>query len=370
MRRSAKDPTSGLTAYIVKDGDGGTCNVSVALKRKGRYIGCVLKGHKNAIVDMEFLQTPPDSLIFTLGTCDQDGVVFLWFLRLVKDSLGIDLQLRVLRKYSFYSLRKNKTSYYNRIRLAGTPEDGTMVLVPNDGSNVRIIAFSCEPLDDPASVPAIAAPAPVPRIEAAAGHVESTSDLPTPHPPSENKATEKQISTPQPLDQEQYAQSRATASSTPDAVEEGSSELITTVATGGLVSAPILSNAAEELEEGEYVDEEEPHPKDPLNSTFPLSRRVQDKLVDDDIAEAAARGAGLSGTQHRPETGIEGMVGALGGHEEFEEYEAEGEYEEDEYEDEGVVSDDGSKDDDDTEFFDASPVTGGSDPLRRPPQSH
>jgi len=156
-----------VRAYLVKSGSSGSeaCNISVSLKRKDRYIGTVLKGHKASIVDMEFLPTPQDSPIFTLGTCDQDGVVFLWFLRVARDSLGIDYGIKQLRKYSFYSLRKSHMAYYNRIRLSGTPENGTMVLVPNDGSSVRVISFSCEPLEEMETMK-LEAPAPVRQIEA------------------------------------------------------------------------------------------------------------------------------------------------------------------------------------------------------------
>eukprot|EP00171_Calliarthron_tuberculosum_P008761 IDg8761t1 len=337
MRRSAKDPASGLNAYIVKNSDGKPCNVSVALKRKDRYIGCVLKGHPNGIVDMEFLQTPPESLIFTLGTCDQDGVVFLWFLRLVKDKLGIDFELRVLRKYSFYSLRKNKTAYYNRIRLAGTPEEGTMVLVPNDGSDVRVISFSCEPLDDP-GYPALAAPTSVPLIEAAAGHVGNTPTLAVLPPPTEHKSTELQMPTPQPVAQDQHTKSRSALGTDPaDEEESGTGHSARAYAVGAAAAAGAAigaaaiaaSDSSEESEEEEVVEdedvEEDVDVKDPLNSTFPLSRRVEETLVDDDIAEAAARGAGLTGSSLR-----------TGGvpRDEVEVYEAEGEYEEDEYEEE------------------------------------
>lgn len=342
MRRSAKDHASGLNAYIFKNSDGTSCNVSVALKRKDRYIGCVLKGHTNAIVDMEFLRTPPESLIFTLGTCDQDGVVFLWFLRLIKDKLGIGYELRVLRKYSFYSLRKNKSAYYNRIRLAGTPEDGTMVLVPNDGSDVRVIAFSCEPLDDPASFPTLAAPAPVPQIEAAAGHVGDARALPVLPPPTEHKVSELQMQTPQPVAEDDYNKSRSALNADEDEAGTDSVNRAYAVGAGAAAGAAIgaagMAAAGAFDDDSEYEDEEEEEVeesddalvRDPLNSTFPLSRRVEEKLVDDDIAEAAARGAGFTSSAQQ-DSGIP--------RDEVEVYEAEGEYEEEEYEEDEYEED-------------------------------
>lgn len=122
-------------------------------------MGLLLKGHPNQIVDLEFLATPPTSPIYVLGTCDKDGVVFLWFMCIARDDLGIDVELKLLKKYSFFSLRKSTTAFYSRIRLAGTVESGTMLLVPNDGSNCRVVTFHCEPSQpDHALHPAITGP--------------------------------------------------------------------------------------------------------------------------------------------------------------------------------------------------------------------
>ncbi len=277
---------SGLTAYLVKENkDGVACNISVALKRKERYIGTVLKGHTAAVVDMEFLPTPADSPIFTLGTCDQDGVVYLWFLRLAKDALGIDYAIKQLRKYSFYSLRKNESAFYNRIRLSGTPTDGTMVLVPNDGSSVRVISFSCEPVDDPAPIPRLEAPKEVPQIEDAPKNEE-----PVAPPPTENKKAEEQIETPQPLSQDEYKKEMA---------KFGSATLAE-------------DNLGKTVEDEIADEEEEERVRDPLNSTFPMSRHVEEvQLVDDDIAEAAARGAGITDSpgqpKYRSDAAVEGL---------------------------------------------------------------
>ena len=297
MRRSAKDPSSGLTAYLVKENnDGLACNISVALKRKDRYIGTVLKGHNATVVDMEFLATPPDSPIFTLGTCDQNGVVYLWFLRLAKDALGIDYAIKQLRKYSFYSLRKNEAAFYNRIRLSGTPHDGTMVLVPNDGSSVRVISFSCEPIEDPNAVPQIEAPpapsdkdsvpqiedAPPPPIASKSKKEDKSLDRqppPAPPPPKENKKAEQQIETPQPLSQDEYQQEV------------------------GKLGKRTLSeeNLGKSVEVEGEEDDEQDRARDPLNSTFPMSKHVEEvQMVDDDIAEAAARGAGITDSPGEP----------------------------------------------------------------------
>lgn len=185
LRRSAKDVASGLSAYVISrpaprqsappppppaSTDGADpapapapspSLVSVSLKRGARLVGCTLAGHKAAVVDMEFLTVPgaylssaeareaarvpgSDSEMYVLGTCDEDGVVFLWFLEIVRGADNIERALSVRRKYSFYSLRKSTDAHYARIRIAGTVGKGNMVLVPNDGSNVRIIGFSCK----------------------------------------------------------------------------------------------------------------------------------------------------------------------------------------------------------------------------------
>lgn len=304
-RRAAKDPTSGLSAYLVKESTGGaSCNVSVAIKRKGRYIGTVLRGHRNSIVDMEFLPTPPDSTVFTLGTCDQDGVVFLWFLRLAKDALGIDIALTQLRKYSFYSLRKNKAAFYNRIRLAGTPNRGTMVLVPNDGSNVRVIQFSCEPSTDPQPFAQIAAPEAVPRIEAPDAPYAAEEGFGAPG--DTVRAREGQMQTPTPLSRDDYAASRTAA-----AAAGG-------LGAGAIFGAGVAGAKGMDDEEAGGLDDGSGGPTPPRegpNSTFPLSRRVENhgKDIDDDIAEAAARGAGLpeddeNDVLEKPAVGVNGVV--------------------------------------------------------------
>lgn len=170
VRRSAKDVASGLSAYLVQGAELGACNISVSLKRDSRLVGTTLKGHRAPIVDMEFLAAlaavdGEDAStkiggrdVYTLGTCDKDGVVFLWFLEVVKNALNIETALKVVRKYSFYSLRKKKEAHYSRIRLAGTTAKGNMVLVPNDGSNVRVISFGCDVRDTEGAVPAIMPP--------------------------------------------------------------------------------------------------------------------------------------------------------------------------------------------------------------------
>lgn len=93
---------------------------------------------------MEFLQTPASTPIHVLGSCDRDGVVKLWFVYIAIDKLGIVIGPKLLRHYSFYTLRRSTSAFYWRIRLAGTVESGTMVLVPNDGTNVRVVTFHCE----------------------------------------------------------------------------------------------------------------------------------------------------------------------------------------------------------------------------------
>ena len=137
------------------------------MKRGKRLLNAVLKGHQDQIVDLEFLATPPNSKIFVLGSCDKEGVVFLWFLYVAKDDLGIEVELKLLKKYSFIAMRKSTKAYYSRIRLAGTVENGTMLLVPNDGSDCRVINFHCEPLQpDNAPAPALPATEPLKQLPA------------------------------------------------------------------------------------------------------------------------------------------------------------------------------------------------------------
>lgn len=114
-------------------------------------MGLTLKGHAADIVDLEFLRTTTKDQVHVLASCDVDGVVYLWFVYVATDALGIDIGLRLLKKYSFYSLRRSKAAFYSRVRLAGTVENGTMILVPNDGSSCRVVTFNCEtcnPLPD------------------------------------------------------------------------------------------------------------------------------------------------------------------------------------------------------------------------------
>lgn len=144
-RRSACNPATHISAYLVRDKNTEVLNsISVALKRKARVMGVTLKGHHSSIVDVEFLQTPSTSPVHVLGSCDRDGVVYLWFLYVAVDALGIDVGLTLLKKYSFFTLRRSTTAFYSRIRIAGSVESGTMVLVPNDGANVRVVNFQCQ----------------------------------------------------------------------------------------------------------------------------------------------------------------------------------------------------------------------------------
>lgn len=134
--------------------------LSVSMKTSdGKILSTTLKGHKNEIVDIEFLRSGDFGKVYTLGSCDKDGVVYLWFLKReigggevgigkeeeveVGEEKGMDEKLVLLRYYSFYSLRKSRFAYFSRIRLAGTVDKGTMVLCPNDGSDVRVIQFCC-----------------------------------------------------------------------------------------------------------------------------------------------------------------------------------------------------------------------------------
>lgn len=169
-RRSATNPRARLSAYVVRDirlPDAPLATINVAIKANTRLLGLSLKGHIAPIVDLEFLQTPADTPVHVLGTCDEDGIVILWFLQVEIDALRIPVALRLLRKYSFYSLRKSRAAFYSRIRLAGNVETGTMVLVPNDGSDVRVVTFHCEPTDDSSkpNMPVIAPPPGKPALQ-------------------------------------------------------------------------------------------------------------------------------------------------------------------------------------------------------------
>eukprot|EP00178_Gracilaria_changii_P015523 TRINITY_DN434_c0_g1_i1.p2 TRINITY_DN434_c0_g1~~TRINITY_DN434_c0_g1_i1.p2 ORF type:complete len:415 (-),score=89.19 TRINITY_DN434_c0_g1_i1:10913-12157(-) len=160
-RRSAQNPSVSISAFVVRDKHShNASNVSVSLKRNDRFMGLTLKGHVADVVDLEFLCTTPRDEVHVLATCDTDGVVYLWFLYVAIDALGIDIGLRLLKKYSFYSLRRSTSAFYSRIRLAGSIENGTMILVPNDGSNCRVVSFNCK-TSNPKSdeqLPAIEAP--------------------------------------------------------------------------------------------------------------------------------------------------------------------------------------------------------------------
>ncbi|PXF48620.1 hypothetical protein BWQ96_01472 [Gracilariopsis chorda] len=151
-RRSAQNPNVSIYAFVVRDKNTKACAVvSVSLKRHDRFMGLTLKGHAADIVDLEFLRTTPKDEVHVLASCDVDGVVYLWFVYVATDALGIDIGLRLLKKYSFYSLRRSKSAFYSRVRLAGSVEGGTMILVPNDGSSCRVVTFNCEtsnPLPD------------------------------------------------------------------------------------------------------------------------------------------------------------------------------------------------------------------------------
>lgn len=146
-RRVAANHATGIRAMVVPDkaSNSGTL-LKVSLMREQRVLYHTLKGHNAPIVDVEFLKTGSVIPVHVLGSCDRDGVVFLWFLYVAVDKLGIDVSLDLLKKYSFFTLRRSTTAFYSRIRLAGTIDDGTMVLVPNDGANVRVISFQCQPI--------------------------------------------------------------------------------------------------------------------------------------------------------------------------------------------------------------------------------
>lgn len=186
-RRSATNPLARLSAYVVRDAnlqDAPLVAIKVVIESRSRLLGVFLSGHHAPIVDLEFLPTSSENRVHVLGSCDQDGIVYLWFLYVEKDPLGIDKSLKLLRDYSFYSLRKSTSAFYSRIRLAGSPENGTMVLVPNDGSNVRVVTFHCEPNDDPNAKPNVPVIAPPPEVKAlpAPQHTEFTDD-PVPDAP-------------------------------------------------------------------------------------------------------------------------------------------------------------------------------------------
>lgn len=144
-RRSASNPSAGISAFVVPERKAETLStIKIALKQNGRVMGLTLNEHDASIVDLEFLQTPASTPIHVLGSCDRVGVVKLWFIYIAVDKLGVVVGPKLLRHYSFYTLRRSTTAFYWRIRLAGTVESGTMVLVPNDGTNVRVVTFHCE----------------------------------------------------------------------------------------------------------------------------------------------------------------------------------------------------------------------------------
>lgn len=185
-RRHAKNHTANLSAYVVPNTvqqRAPDAAITVSMKKGNRLLGLALKGHTAPVVDLEFLGTDVGAPVHVLGSCDQDGIVYLWFMYVEKDALGIDVRLRLLRKYSFYSLRRSTTAFYSRIRLAGSSESGTMVLVPNDGSNIRVVNFHCEPTEDPHGKPNLPVIAPPPTVKALPPPEEE--DMPhAPEPPA------------------------------------------------------------------------------------------------------------------------------------------------------------------------------------------
>lgn len=161
-RRFAVSAT-GLSAYVIDS--------SVRASRKvGSAVQSVnLRGHKAQIVDVEFLPSLATDPLHILGTCDTDSVVFLWFLTLrglpegegtkgpSAATAGATGTVRLVRKYSFYTLRRSRAVHYNRIRLAGNTSAATMVLVPNDGSPPRLIKLTATPIFDEAGERVVAA---------------------------------------------------------------------------------------------------------------------------------------------------------------------------------------------------------------------
>lgn len=237
-------------------------------------MGLTLKGHTAQITDLEFLPTTSDPVnIHVLGSCDADGVVYLWFLNVAKDALGIDIRLRLLKKYSFYSLRKSTTAFYSRIRLTGTVENGTMVLVPNDGSNCRIVTFSCEPDQPQHPTPAIGAPGPV-------------LHLPSPEQPQSAPVPEAPVP--------------SHSAFTPSSGLLHKQDLVSAegkLATETHIPSEHYSAPPHSAERPASVEDNLPsvgQSKSPLNSTFPMTRAAADNVfVEDDIAEATARAAGI-----------------------------------------------------------------------------
>lgn len=165
-RRYAVHSVAGLSAFVTGNlirvsrrssgpaaaaaGGGGAAGASAAGSQVGAIppgvSSVVLRGHKAPVVDLEWLPSAPGEVLSTLGSCDQDGVVFLWFVTV--DGGGGPGTVRLVRKYSFFTLRRSRRAYYNRIRLAGGGVGGacTMVLVANDGSPPRLIKFRAVPV--------------------------------------------------------------------------------------------------------------------------------------------------------------------------------------------------------------------------------
>lgn len=209
-------------------------------------------GHEQQIVDLEFLASTAAAPhpVFVLGSCDTDGVVFLWFLYIPKDALGNEIELRLLKKYSFYSLRRSTAAYYTRIRLAGTPDDGTMVLVRNDGSNCRIVNFSCH-VDQPqhaSDAPAIAASDPVPRLpppEQPSTATKSTTSQSTPA----TSETPVVTSDPTPVTSETPPVSSETPVATPRKLDSGAAKALAAGAVGGAAVGATIGSLSHDSDE-------------------------------------------------------------------------------------------------------------------------
>lgn len=115
----------------------------------------LLTAHRERVVDVEWLESPPAGGLHVLATAAADAVVILWVIavaavrsagNVASDGDGDDSArrpppLRILRRFTILPVRRQPTEYYVRVRLAlrPTPPGGglafVLVLVPSSGAS-------------------------------------------------------------------------------------------------------------------------------------------------------------------------------------------------------------------------------------------
>lgn len=113
----------------------------------------LLTAHRERVVDVEWLDSPPVGGLHVLATAAADSVVILWVMAVVDKgsaahtvSLGGSVEdayqpppLRILRRYTILPVRRHPDDYFVRLRMAPRPSPSggglafVLVLVPSSG---------------------------------------------------------------------------------------------------------------------------------------------------------------------------------------------------------------------------------------------